>query len=453
MGGSIMLEPYDVIVLGAGPAGRAAAIISRRAGLNVLVIEQNGFGGTCPLRGCIPKKILVAAAQVLENVRTAPAPLAGAESLRLDWTAIMRVKRAIIQDTSETVKDSFTRLGIDVLQAQARFSGAHNIRADGREYAGRKIVIATGSKPRMLPIKGFEHTLTSDHLLTMDTPPASIIFIGAGPIGMEFGHVLARCGTKVTIIEAAGRILPSLDKDLTERLAHISRQIGIDIYTGASIESIERQSQAFALTLSHAGFSKSILASAVANGAGREADIDKLDLDKAEIERNTHGIITDAYLRTSNPDIFVAGDAVSSSPQLSEVATYEGKLVAHNLTRPTMTPADYGTVPFVVYTIPELASVGLRADEAEAGKHHVSLVDLAHLKSSRTYGETTALSKVITEEGTGKILGAHILGHRGEELINIFGLARQFGLTVHDLNNFLFSFPSFSADIKDMLRG
>jgi len=447
-----MQGQYDVIVLGAGPAGRAAAIIARRSGLNVLIIEKDGFGGTCPLRGCIPKKVLVAAAQALEHARSSSAPLIGAEDLRIDWPGLMRLKQAIIKDTPETVRKSLQAQDIDVLSAQARFSGTHTVNANGREIEGRKLIIATGSKPRALPIKGFEHTLTSDKLLEIQAPPNSIIFIGAGPIGMEFGHVLARAGTKVTILEAAPRILPNLDKDLTERLALASRRLGIDIYTDVRIEAVERQALAMAVSFSHGGFTKMVRAEVVANGAGRVADIDDLDLAKAGIERDGRGIITDAYLRTSNPDVFVAGDAVAASPQLSEVATYEGKLAARNLNAETMIPVSYGSVPFVVYTIPEIAGVGMLPDEALAGKHRVSLLDLTGLKTSRTYGESMTLSKVVIEEGTGRVLGAHILGHRGEELINLFGLAVRFGLTVHDLNNAVFSFPSFSADIKDMLK-
>jgi len=445
--------PYDVIVLGAGPAGRSAAVTARRQGLNVLVIEKDGFGGTCPLRGCIPKKVFVAAAQAFEHARSSPGPLIGSEDLRINWSGLMHFKHVLIKDTPETVRKSLLAQDIDVLSARARFSGTHTVGADGREFEGRKLIIATGSKPRSLPIKGFEHTLTSDKLLEMQAPPRSIIFIGAGPIGMEFGHILARAGTKVTILEASPRILPSLDQDLTERLMLASRHLGIDIYTGVMIEAIERQTNALAVSFSHGGFTKSVLAEAAAGGVGRVADIDDLDLPKAGIERDGRGILTDAYLRTSNPDVFVAGDAVASSPQLSEVATYEGKLAARNLFADTMIPAQYDSVPFVVYTIPEIAAVGLRPDEALPGKHRISLLDLAGLKTSRTYGEETTLSKVIIEEGTGRILGAHILGHRGEELINLFGLAVRFGLTVHDLNNAIFSFPSFSADIKDMLKG
>ena len=448
-----MQGQYDVIVLGAGPAGRAAAIIARRSGLKVLVIEKDGFGGTCPLRGCIPKKVLVAAAQALEHAHASAAPLIGAEHLRIDWPGLMRLKQTIIKDTPETVKQGLLAQNIDVLSARARFIGTHTVIAGSQEFESRKLIIATGSKPRTLPIKGFEHTMTSDQLLEMQSPPKSIIFIGAGPIGMEFGHVLARTGTQVTILEAAPRILPALDKELTERLALASRRLGIVIYTDVRIEAIERQAHAMAVSFSHGGFTKTVLAEIAANGAGRVADIDDLDLEKAGIEHDGRGIISDAYLRTSNPDVFLAGDAIASSPQLSEVATYEGKLAARNLNTDRMTPAQYNSVPFVVYTIPEIAGVGLRPDEAQAGLHHVSLLDLAGLKSSRTYGESTTLSKVVIEKNTGKILGAHILGHRGEELINLFGLAVRFGLTVSDLNNSIFSFPSFSADIKDMLKG
>lgn len=448
-----MEQIYDLIVIGAGPAGRAAAIIARRAGITVLVIEPDGFGGTCPLRGCIPKKVLMAAAETFEHIRQAPAHLIAAGDPRLDWTGLIGLKRETIRDIPDTVRNGFHALGIDTLQDRGAFSGPHTIAADGREYQARKIVIATGSKPRRLPIKGFELTTTSDALLEMDTRPAVVIFIGAGPIGMEFAHILARAGTTISILEAAPRILPALDKDLTGRLTEATRRLGVDIFTGVQIEAIERNSGGYQVSFLQEGSPRTLSADIVANGAGRTADIDDLALEKAGIERDNRGIITDQFLRTTNPDIFVAGDAVATSPQLSPVATYEGKLAAYNITRPHMTSPDYGSVPYVIYTIPELAGVGLTGEQAQNGKHRVTTLDLTRLKTSRIYAETDAFSKVIVEEDTGKILGAHILGHRGQEIINIFALAKQYGITAHDLNDFMFAFPTFSNDIKDMLKG
>lgn len=448
-----MESSYDLVVLGAGPAGRAAAIIARRAGISVIVIEQDGFGGTCPLRGCIPKKILVAGAETFENIRRASAQMLEIGPPKLDWAGLIRLKREAIKDIPETVKNGFLQLGIDVVQAWGVFTGPHTVEAGGREYQGKKFVIATGSKPRMLPIEGFELTTTSDELLEMDDQPASIVFIGAGPIGMEFSHILSRAGTRVTILEAAPRILPGLDKDMTERLARETRKLGVNIFTGVRIEAIEKAGASFRVVFAHEGQSETLETDVVANGAGRVADIDGLDLEKALIERDNRGIVTDAFLRTTNKDVFVAGDAVYTSPKLSPVATYEGKIVAHNITSSDMITPDYSSVPYVVYTIPELAGVGMTGEYTDVVKHKVSILDLSTLKTSRAYAETATFSKVFIEEGTGKILGAHILGHRGQELINIFALAKQFNITSKDLNDFMFAFPTFTSDIKDMLKG
>ncbi|MFY9397279.1 MAG: NAD(P)/FAD-dependent oxidoreductase [Desulfomonilia bacterium] len=450
-----MKDIHDLIVLGGGPAGRTAAIIARRTGASVLLVEQGPLGGTCPLRGCIPKKVLVTSAEIMDDIGLAQRHRVATGEVCLDWNGLISRKREILAPIPEGYRTRLDRLGLGVLAGQARFAGPNSIEVEGRVFHAKKIVIATGSKPRGLPIPGFEHALTSDRLLELDEKPSSAVFIGSGPIGMEFAHVMVRSGVEVTVLDAARRILPAFDQDLVERLVSFTRGLGVRIHTGVEVDSIVPKGSGFQTVFRQAGESLVIESDIVINSAGRVADLEDLDLKAAGVETDARGnLVLDSYLRSvSNPDVLAAGDAVSTSPQLSPVATYEGRIAAANATSAELKAPEYRVVPFVVYTIPSLASVGLSEQEAQArgAWFTVKTRDLASLRLGQIHAEQAAMSKVLVEEGTGLILGAHILGHGAQDLINIFGLAMRHGITSRDLRGFLFAFPTFSSDIPNML--
>ncbi len=452
-----MSGTYDLIVLGAGPAGVAAAIIARRSGISVLVVEKDGFGGVCPLRGCIPKKILAVAAETMTCIRRSNEHGITVKGAELNWKELIERKRWMIKDVSTDAQNRFHSLGIDTINGFAKFSGPNSIDVDGKEYRAKKIVIATGSKPRKLPIPGFEHTLTSDDLFELESLPPSVIFIGGGAIGMEFAHIFTRAGSKVTILEAASRILPDMDEDVINELAGFTQSLGVEINTGVHVESIEKTSQGASVTMTvpNITISSTIEASLVANGAGRVADIDGLDLHKAGVETDHRGIVLDQYLRSvSNPDIFAAGDTVTLSPHLSPVASYEGRIAAQNITLPDLVSPDYRVIPTAIYTIPSVAGVGLTEYEAKKqGLDFTTAVhDLLPLRVSSIYAEQAAYSKIIIDSSNDRILGAHIIGHNAQEIINVFALAMKYHISARDLHDTLYTFPTFSSGIPIMVR-
>jgi glutathione reductase (NADPH) len=453
----LMSSSYDIIVIGAGPAGVATSIIARRSGVSVLVVEKNGFGGVCPLRGCIPKKILSTAAEAMDCIAKAPEHRITVSGTKWDWKGLIDRKRDMIRDVPGKTRDRFHSLGIETVEGAARFTGPKSIEVNGIEYRAGKIVIAAGSKPRQLSIPGFEHTLSSDDLFELETLPTSLIFIGGGAIGMEFTHIFARAGTRVTILEAASRVLPDMEEDIINKLAGYTQFLGVEISTGVHVESIQKTAQGASVTLTipNITVSSTLEADVIANGAGRIADIDGLDLEKAGITTDRKGIVIDEHLRSvSNPDVFVAGDAVSMSPHLSPVASYEGHVVANNITSQEPMTVDYRAVPMAVYTIPSVASVGLTEYEAKRQGYEFATAfhDLQNLRVSQIHGEQAAISKVIIDRRTDLILGAHILGHNAEELINIFVLAMKYGITAHDLHDTIYTFPTFSSAIPVIVR-
>ncbi|MFQ5775702.1 MAG: dihydrolipoyl dehydrogenase family protein [Kiloniellaceae bacterium] len=449
-----MTRRYDVIVLGGGNAGMGAAGVARAAGKTVAMVESWDLGGTCPLRGCVPKKVLVAAAQTLHQIALAPEHKITVGEPSLDWGALIARERGFVDGVPEMFAQSLERRGIEVFRGRAGFVGRNRVRVGDDVLEGGKIVIATGSKPRALPIAGAEHLITSDDILEMPTLPERLVFIGGGVIALEFSHVFARAGTRVTILEALPRLLPRMDAEAVARIHGESERIGIDILTGVAVEEVVKSGNALEVHFTHGGERKSLIADRVANGAGRIPDLDGLDLEAGGIAHDGTRIAVDETLRSvSNPDVYVAGDALWSSPQLSPVATYAGRLAAENIVNGESKAADYGAVPSAVYTVPALASVGL--SEAEAKEKGLAFAvkanDLEDWRSSRTYAETAAYSKVLVEDGSGRILGAHIVGHGGEEIIHLFAFAMKHGLTAKDLAESVYAYPTFASDIKNMV--
>lgn len=446
-----MAIDYDVLILGAGNAGLAAAGVARSARRRVLVVEGGDVGGVCPLRGCVPKKVLVAAAEALDAIARAEVHEISVGTPTLDWGRLIERKRTFIDGVPEEFEKSLVNRGIDLVRGRAKFTGSHEISVAGQRYAGDKIVIATGSTPRSLPIPGAEHLITSDDILELPALPESIAFVGAGVIALEFAHVLARAGTEVTLLEVASRVLPSLDADATGTLAEWTRELGVKIETSVTIDGIEKRNGSRTVRYRVSGKQELVTSQVVANGAGRVADLAGLDLAAAGITLEAGRVEIDRYLRSvENPDIFFAGDAIPGRPQLSPLATYEGRVVGHNLTNGVLEEAIYGHQPAAVYTVPALATVGLSEQEATAANlaFDVHTNDMRDWRSARTHAERVAWAKVLVEKRSEKILGAHLVGHGAEETIHTFALAIEKGIPASEIASRVYAYPTFHADLK-----
>ena len=271
---------------------------------------------------------------------------------------------------------------------------------------------------------------------------------------MEFSHVYARAGARVTILEALPQLLGNLDQDAVDAIRGESERLGITIKTEVSVKQIERTSGRLRVTFEHDGGEHAITADRVVNGAGRIANVSNLDLDAGHVKHDRIQIEVDDFLRSvSNPSVWVCGDALVGSPQLSPLATYEGRIVGRNIVDGAKHKPDYSVVPSAVYTVPALASVGLTEHQAEDQglDVDVKVSDMTDWFSGATYAETVAWVKTLVEKGTGRIVGAHIIGHSGEELIHLFAMAMKHGISEAQVKDQLYAFPTFSADIKSML--
>ncbi|OBQ75567.1 NAD(P)/FAD-dependent oxidoreductase [Mesorhizobium loti] len=448
------MKKYDVVILGGGNAGMGVTVATRAAGLSVAMIEARELGGTCPNRGCTPKKVLVAAAHALHEIERADRHGIAIGRPRLDWRALIEREKDIIDDIPSRLSGLMAKRGVDVIVGEASFMGSNAIGVDGRKLEASSIVIATGSKPRSLPIPGADHMTISDDVLNDPVLPHAVVFVGGGVIAFELGHVYARAGVDVTILEALPHLLGAFDADAVAQIRSESERIGIRVRTLAWVKKIEKAEGRLRVTFVADGVERAVDADRVVNCAGRVANVEGLDLGAGVVVHREGRIEIDDHLRSrSNPDVYVCGDAVWNSPQLSPVATYEGGIVGRNIVDGPRHRPDYGQIPSALYTVPALAGVGLteaKAKEQGLGvKVHVN--DMRGWLSARTYAETVAWSKIIVEEATDRIVGAHIVGHAGEELIHLFALAMKHGITASQLSDMVYGFPTFSSDIRNMM--
>lgn len=448
-----MTRSYDVIIIGGGNAGFGVSAVAHAAGKSIAFIENRDFGGTCPNRGCTPKKVLVAAAHALHEIE-----LAGAHGIevgvpRLDWTKLIRRKSSMIEHIPDAMAGLAGKRG-DVYFGAARFTGPNSVEVNGETLESSAIVIATGSVPRPLAIEGAQHMITSDDMLSEENQPEEIVFIGGGVIAMEFSHVYARAGTKVTILEATPRLLPQFDEGAVSALKAESERLGITIVTDATVEEIAATGTRYRVAFQTGGTARVVEADRVVNGAGRIANVSGLNLEASQVAHDGIAIATDEYLRsTSNPAVWVCGDALAGPPQLSPVATYEGRIVGQNIVSgPTVKP-DYGSIPSGVYTVPALSAVGYTEKAAIDKGLNVAVTtsDMTDWFSGKTYAETVAYAKTIVDKDTDRIVGAHLVGHHGEDLIHIFAMAMKYGIPASGLKNDIFAFPTFASDIRSML--
>jgi glutathione reductase (NADPH) len=445
---------FDVVILGGGNAGMGVTAATREAGLKVAMLEPDLLGGTCPNRGCMPKKVLVAAAHALDEIERAKAHYIAAGRPRLDWAALIDREKVMIAGIPGSLEQLMARRGVEVIRDRGRFAGANAVAVGSETLEAKHIVIATGSIPRRLPFPGAELMITSDDVLSERNLPASVVFVGGGVIALEFSHVYARAGVAVTILEMLPRLLGNMEADAVAQLHAETERIGVAIHTGVEVRRIERAGDRLRVVYEEGGSERVAEAERVINGAGRLANVGRLDLAAGGVQAEHGRIAHDSYLRsTSNRAVYACGDVVAEHAQLSPIATYEGRIVGRNIVDGAKRTPDYTGIASCVFTVPALASVGLTQAAAEQQGIDLSVAvnDMREWLSGRTYALSAAWSKVLIDKKTDRILGAHLFGHAGEELIHIFALAIKHRITATELRDFVYGFPTFSADIKSML--
>ena len=448
-------KTFDLVVVGTGSAASTVASQCRAAGWQVAIVDSRPFGGTCALRGCDPKKVLVGAAEVIDWHHRMQGKGIRAEKAMIEWPELMRFKRSFTEPVPKHREASFSKAGIAAFHGHARFVGPTAVRVDNDVLTGRHVVVATGAMPANLQIPGTEYVTTSDKFLELNELPPRIVFIGGGYISFEFSHIAARAGSHVTILHRSSRPLTRFDPDLVDQLVQRTRDLGIDVQLQADVKGIVSTSGGLTIRASIDGEVRAFQADMVVHGAGRVPEIDDLDLTAADVKYDKRGVVVNEYLQSvSNPVVYAAGDAAASGgPPLTPVASYEGEIVAANLLEGNHRKPNYLAVPSVVFTVPPLAAVGLSEQNArEQGlQFRMNHQKTSGWYSSRRIGEECSGFKVLVEEGSSRIIGAHLLGHHVEEVINLFALAIRSGLSATDLAEMMFAYPTHVSEISYMV--
>lgn len=447
------MAAYDLVVIGTGTAAQTASSLVRRAGGSVAIVDNRPFGGTCALRGCDPKKVMVGGAEAVDTARRMNGHGVGGH-LWLNWKDLIAFKRTFTDPVPRQREQGFAEHGIDCFRGTARFAAPDVILVGNHEHKASRILVASGARPAQLGFRGEEHLITSDAFMELESLPDRIIMVGGGYIAAEFAHIAARAGAKVTILQRPDRLLTRFDRELVGWLTDRFSELGIAVHPETTVNAIERDDDRYVVHAQSLGDIKSFEADLVVHAAGRVPNITDLDLAAGNVAIERGRLQLNDYLQSvSNPLVYAAGDAAAKGPPLTPVSSHDGKVVAANLIHGNRDRADYRAVPSVAFTIPPIAAVGLSEDEArqQGLSFNVKSERASDWYTARRVRETVYGYKTLIERDGGRILGAHLIGPHADEVINVFALAIRHGLTARDLNATTFAYPTGASDIGYML--
>ncbi len=438
---------FDIGILGAGAAGLTIAAGAARAGGRVLLVEkEHRLGGDCLYYGCVPSKTLIKTARVyhlmkeakrfgLPQVTIAPPVYTGIAE---------RIRSVIAAIQAHDSEERFCGLGVRVEYGTPAFVDEHSISLKGSRFSAHTWVIATGSSPAIPPIPGLSETgfITNKDIYSLETLPASMVIIGGGPIGIEFAHAFARLGTKVTIVEFAGQILSNDDKDKADAVMGVLQGEGVDFFCDSQVVGTKETPRGKEVTFTRGGLTQTILGDVLLVATGRKANLDGMGLEDIGVARGKKGLFLDARLRTTQPHIYGAGD-VTGVYQFTHAAGYEGGIVVANAVFHVPRKATYALMPWVTYTDPELACIGMNEKAAAAAGIHYTVWSGAFADNDRSLaeGETIGKVKMLLDEKE-RLIGAQILGCDAGNLLAEWVAVMSGGVKLSTLASAVHPYPT-----------
>jgi len=448
-----MRSSYDLIVIGTGTAAIVAVDRIHAAGWRIAVIDFRPFGGTCALRGCDPKKVMVGGARAVDLAgRMQDKGVTG--DTGIDWRDLISFKRTFTDPVPRKQEQWYAEKGIDTWHGTARFVGPTSLEVNGKRLEARHVLIAAGAEPVRLGIPGEEHLIANEDFLGLDKLPHRIALVGGGYIAAEFSNIAAIAGAEVTVFQRGERMLKRFDADLVAWLKEAFDAHGINVRSRTSVERIEETATGYNVHVSSNGQTDIAEVNLVIHAAGRAPALNDLDLDAAGIETKKGRLRLNEFLQsTSNPAVYAAGDAAQMGPPLTPVSSHDAKVVAANLLEGNHRKPDYRGVPSVAFSLPPIAAVGLTEQQAkEHGlKFRIKSRKASDWFTARQAAQPTYGFKVLVEEDTDRVLGAHLVGPYADDVINLFALAIRHGLTAEDLKTTMFAYPTAASDIGYML--
>ncbi len=459
-----MPEIYDLIVIGGGSAGLVAAGGAATLGARVALIEKKALGGDCLYSGCVPSKTMIKSARFAHHARQASRY--GFQNLEPQFlkdsfaSITARVQNVIEVIEHHDAPEVFEKMGVEVIFGAPKFINENEIEVELKDSGERHVMrakrfcIATGSRPFTPPIEGLHETgfITNEEVFQLKDLPARLLVLGAGAIGMELGQAFARFGARVTVVEMNERILSKEDREVSVLMEKIFKDEGVEILTSTKAVKVGKSKDgAKIVTCESGGKTFEIEADEILAAVGREPNLDGLELEKASVQFDKKSIQTDEYLRTSNKNIFAAGD-VTGHFQFTHMADYEAQIVIQNafVPFPFKKKTDFRVVPWATFTEPEIGRVGLTEAEAEKkfGAERVKIYKVNFTENDRAQAEsaTTGFAKIVTDRG--RIVGASLVGEHAGELIHEFVWAMRENLKVGDLNKIIRVYPTLAKIVQ-----
>ena len=431
----------DICVIGAGSGGLSVAAGAAQMGASTVLIERGAMGGDCLNYGCVPSKSMIAAARAADTIRHAGRFGVNGHEPQIDFDRVHDHIHGVISAIAPNDSvERFEGLGVKVIRAGARFTGPDTVEADGATIKARRFVLATGSRAAHPPIPGLDDVpfLTNETIFERKSAPEHLIVIGGGPIGMEMAQAHRRLGADVTVLQK-GAILPKDDPDLVSVVRNRLTAEGVDLRENVEIARVERHGNGIAAVLSDG---TRIEGSDLLVAAGRQANVDGLGLEAAGIEFSPKGVKTDARLRTTNRRVFAVGD-VAGGPQFTHIAGYHAGIVIRNVLFRLPAKVDYSALPWVTYTDPELAHVGLTEAQAREAHKDVNVLTWGFEENDRAQAERDTEGKVkVLTLPNGRILGASIVGPHAGELIQVWCLAISQKLKIGAIASMIAPYPT-----------
>lgn len=445
---------YDIAIIGGGPGGYVAAIRAAQLGAKVVLFEKEKIGGTCLNRGCIPTKTFLKSVKALRELKKlTELGITGVEIAegKIDLGKLLQRKQKVVTRLTTGVAGLLKANGVEVIQGEAVMEGQPGlIKVNAQTYQARNVIIATGSRPKVIPLAGIESpaVITSDEALSLEKVPSSLVILGGGVIGVEFALIFRELGAEVAIVEMAERLLPNMDEELAIEIAKVLKNSRIAIYTGAKAKEIKND----LLIFEKDGETRELKGEKILVSVGRTPAYEGIAVEKLGIRTEKGAIVTDEFLRTTIPNVFAIGD-VNGKYMLAHKASAEGLAVVANILG-TQQKMDYRVIPQCVYSFPEIASVGMSEKEArekygDSAEIKVGRFPLVANGKAQLEGETRGFVKVIVDKSTNKLLGVHIFSSSATELIAEAVTAMKLGANAEELVECIHPHPTISEAVQE----
>lgn len=445
-----MTDSYDLVVLGGGTGGYSAALRAASLGMKTALVERGSLGGTCLHQGCIPTKALLESAEVYDRARDAKRFGVIVEGLSFDWAGVQQNKERVVDRMFKGLQGLLKHRQVEVIAGSGTLRTPGTLGVEGREIEARRIVVATGSKPKLVP--GLEvgpRVITSDEALTIDRVPSSAIILGAGSVGVEFASIWSSFGCKVTIVEMLPSLLPLEDADIGKELFRAFSRRGITSLVGAKLEEAKAGESSVACTVSSNGKAETLEAEVLLVAVGRGPVTEGAGLDAAGVAAERGFVKVHGACETSQPGVYAVGDVIATA-QLAHVAFAEGIQAAEHAAGKAPQPINYDAIPRCTYCVPEVAAVGLT--EAQARERHGDVVtkttSFAGIGKAQILGEAAGFCKVVAAKD-GAVLGVHFIGPRVTELVAEAMLAVGWEAVPEEIAQLIHPHPTLSESFGE----